>query len=80
MLFCAMLYGAVVCCGMTGFNKVLEMFPQDASYAVNLARRACMKFCKLNDHAGGLADVKAADQISPILHFHQLKILQAVMC
>ena len=39
-----------------------------------------MKFCKLNDHAGGLADLKAADQISPILDFHQLKILQAVMC
>lgn len=57
------------------FNRVLAMSPQDASYAANLARRGCMKICDFNDRDGGLADLKAADQISPIQDFHQLKLL-----
>ena len=53
-------------------NKVLEMFPDDAA---TLAWRGCVKICELADWAGGWADLKAADQISPIQNFHQLKLL-----
>lgn len=47
------------------FDKVLEMYFQDASYAANLARQGCMKLFKL----------RAADEISPIQDFNQLSVL-----
>ena len=56
---------------LKGLSKILEK----ASTAVtNLARRQFISTIFMSDNAGGLADLQAADHISPNQDFHYLKL------
>ena len=64
-------------CWRGTLEKVNKMLVQKTclNAAATLARRGCMKVIDLDDLLGGLADLKVADQISPIQDCHQLMLL-----